>query len=1397
MASSDGECETTCDSTEETEDDKMFSKITKENTEFNSDNANLLQKKSNTQNGEDVSKTGTGDRKLGGKILRRSANVSQMSKIDRGSQEKRATLPTKSKREEAKEKLSAENNSNDEPECGNKDIECGTSEPKNIDTPVSKNLVGINANQTAHSRINNDSINVAITSDKTNQAATGAGEVTFVKKSVSEVGTKNSLAFINGALPDLQNSPADGGEGKKKPGMLSDAAEENTWQERNSPESGSNEWQEGNLPGQILQAINTSLTNRQQMKEEEENMERREEMNSIDEKFDQNGTIQPVRDDGSEEERADCSTDDAPLNVEPRASFLHGIVSNGSASSKPSAIYGPASDLFISRSDSSSSSSSDELRKSQISINVIVNGEKSVENESEETENVDDGKNETKFEDECIKIDQAHYKPKPKIPAKPSKQVSESNSKQHENNSNSKCNYDNFNHLNKRKSESDIVHGEYYSSVIEEPEPSTLIDHYAESNIYHEVNIDSKIQEHELTMKSIPVRESKLAALAMELEQVRHCNGNMKRQAPLPPKIPDPPLEDPPSCADKNSSPVATHTFSSFKGEVATFSSASSTTSNSSQDTETGYASWNLNGYNLTDEQPPKYPKTSKSSFLLTQYSKCKQMAINYAEDGARARKKFSIKKLLKIRKESETPGAFDPNCPNPKAWKYNDHFEKPRAKLEIIHPMDLEIKSVTVNPGFDSVNTGSVRSFTSSTDDLSFRNSISSDYGSYYSDTLVPTQESKLEVNYEYIQPRIPQEDDSQHVKEESCSTTSPTPSRSSVSSSQASSSSSNTSSKNGTTHRPPKPPPPPRAHSLLPGNKVSRNSDGTYKFPVSSVESLDSDVSLHSPGKPQAPRRQCKTSAPKLDSNFEDQKITTSSSVPISTCISSEAISISSTEILHCDISNSGSYNSATFSVQMSSVETQDKDLVKEENSEENLELENNCRSDDAGLDSSKNLMESRELPTFLIVNKNLENSSCVSNSELIPSASITISSTKISEVEEKSSLPAKAKCSPITKAPARPPPIYSKPISVNFVKNPKPWKTLEDSYLVLSSSNKELLLKLVNQALKRRKDSLSVFRRMQFQWSDFEIDASQPSSVFAFGEKIAYHATMPNHKKCSVTLVITIQEQQNRFQDGLDFKYPVLGQFTDFIPSDLLDNSCDAELDSMQARVLVLSHSNITTIECYTENLPESLTEENEKELCFIILQLIQSLKSLQAQGIESMDTSFQNLILAKTTLDRYYTLIFLYDSCYDENDYSSDTNRISLCQYALSLLFQMLKIQSAEEFQSISSLKFSSTMTRKVYQAVISVLSEEKAISLSQTKVLLECFLWGITKVIESSDDADDIEAMFHRWIDIERSNYVKNMVNDEPKTDINTQNEYFSQFLIRTSVRNIREVLSIL
>lgn len=1381
MNSSDGENDNGMDSLDETEDDKAFSTMTKRNTEFNSDNANLIQK--NASNPE-KKETRRSERNTEQKEIDKTpSHVSVTSEECNGNMKNGISNLIKS----TKSAVQVVTDDSDTETMIVKNKDGSTNEDKSALHNGSKlaelEIKDSKLERQLPRKDKNDSINVSIKGDKTTHVV-ASGEVTIIetaKVGESRVEVKNNS--VNEAVPPSRaistTANFDGSHCERSENQVMFSDGEERIKETSNPVPDENtEWQnDDGLAGQILQAINTSLANRHKINDNQE-IESNQAADPSSESTNENKNQECLSTDecngansvSDESTEKNTSSDEEivqnGINVEPRKSFLHGLTSN--KSNKPSAIYGPASDLFVSRSNSSSSSSSDELSKSEIShsINVIVNGNKAHKPGGNDTEDITESENEDLRSQHSYLNEQdsncsVKFKAKPKIPIKPLKKPIQPPMKQTVNEYSETKPVE----ANRRISDSNILNDSYYSeanstSYSESPNNISLIGHYAESNIYHEVdNVELKVQDEQ--GERIDPRESKLAALAMELEQVRHSN-NTKRQAPAPPKIPDPPLEDPPNSIGRVSPSISdnSHGFPSYRGEVMGFSSASSTASTSSQDTETGYASWNLHG-DLDDHR--KHSK-SKSSFLLTQYSKCKMLAMGYTDDSSRSRKKFSIKKLLKIKKENEGSAAFDPNGPNPKAWKYSDHFEKPRPKLEIIHPMDLENKSVTINPGFDSLHSGSMSSFSASADDLSLRNSVSSDYGSFYSDTISPIQDLKTEVNYDSIPQQLltsEQQEDGDE-RQVTGNSNSPTPSRSSCIS-QASTLTSG-SSKNGgaSPHRPPKPPPPPRAHSLLPGNKAL-NPDGTFKFPVvncNSVNCMDVPVS---PTKPQAPKRQSKSSIQRFDCGIYDN-----------TGLVSTPEEVETPNENNSSLNNKVSVDGNTYGTILD---------IRPTNAEcHNSGLLGSTTISELPIDDKKEDTESQSV--------------LVSKSEI---HSINVTVTNVTEPAKKfaNTVVSRNKHSPLTKAPARPPPIYMKSQINNIVKNPNPWKTLEDSYLVLTASNRELLVKLVNQALKKRKNFLIKLQKIKFQWAEFEIDVEQPSSVFAFGEKIAYHATMPKYPEYSVTLVVTVQQQHCRLHENNDIKYPVFGQFVDYIPKELLENSSDAELESMQATILVLDRSNISTIECFTESLPMSLTEENEKELCFIILQLIHSLKSLQAQGIESIESSFQNLILAKTKKDKYNTLVFLYDNCYDENDYMSDSCKISLCQYTLMLLFQMLGIQSIEEFILVSDSKFSSEVAKKIFKTAISLLSEEKAVSLSQTKTLFECFLWEITRVLKCLEDSEDVDNVLHRWLDIKRANYIKNIYDDENVCDINIQSEYYSQFLLRTSIRNVREILSLL
>ncbi|CAN7995472.1 unnamed protein product [Ixodes hexagonus] len=342
---------------------------------------------------------------------------------------------------------------------------------------------------------------------------------------------------------------------------------------------------------------------------------------------------------------------------EARSSFLHSITRSPPL---PSAVYTPASDLFIHRgSTSSSSSSEDEVvkpnSKPQLKPKIAIKPAHVVHKEpapghtvvdpkeiiwAEKTQLVETESNtdpEPELKPEPKPVIKSELKPESKQDLKPVPKPSVA------------CNGTNGPHLVPEpertvvsKSEKPEERSIYYA--VSEPFSSSPKAearnpnlHFSEGNIYQEVKSYQQQQQQRRAPQD-STKEIKLAALAVELEQARYNSGPCKRQAPAPP------LEAPEQSSPRNDSPQSASKKPSSKGA--------------------------------------KHKSNSLSAECLQQ------------EDGSKNGKKgiFSFKKLLKRGKDGSTNAddqqGDSPN--NPKAWKNADRTRLLLHRLDILHPMDL-----------------------------------------------------------------------------------------------------------------------------------------------------------------------------------------------------------------------------------------------------------------------------------------------------------------------------------------------------------------------------------------------------------------------------------------------------------------------------------------------------------------------------------------------------------------------------------------------------------------------------------------------------------------------------------------------------------------------------------
>ena len=205
-----------------------------------------------------------------------------------------------------------------------------------------------------------------------------------------------------------------------------------------------------------------------------------------------------------------------------------------------------------------------------------------------------------------------------------------------------------------------------------------------------------------------------------------------------------------------------------------------------------------------------------------------------------------------------------------------------------------------------------------------------------------------------------------------------------------------------------------------------------------------------------------------------------------------------------------------------------------------------------------------------------------------------------------------------------------------------------------------------------------------------------------------------------------------------------------------------------------------------------------DEFEKDMSFVLLQLINGLKFLQAQGIEETIADLDNFLLARSDNDTNHRLI-ITEECHKPAP-SSTPSKMTLCQCALSAMLQLFDIpnpvaaacepqQKIELPQVIPSVSMFKTM------AVI--LQQGGSVSLGQVKSMLEYMLWGPSDIIfdlKTGREAESREEALQRWLDLERATVLNNLIRTQGLWNIQltVYEEYHLLFLVRTCAKMLRE-----
>lgn len=197
-------------------------------------------------------------------------------------------------------------------------------------------------------------------------------------------------------------------------------------------------------------------------------------------------------------------------------------------------------------------------------------------------------------------------------------------------------------------------------------------------------------------------------------------------------------------------------------------------------------------------------------------------------------------------------------------------------------------------------------------------------------------------------------------------------------------------------------------------------------------------------------------------------------------------------------------------------------------------------------------------------------------------------------------------------------------------------------------------------------------------------------------------------------------------------------------------------------------------IDTIQSLGSALKSKTLQANEmnRDACFTLLQFVNSLKSLQAQGIEEIPLSLSNFILCHDVdKDTHHRLCLLQG--FSEETNSEKFGSLCLCaQIALDELFANSKLAIL----------------------IKTLLKKESATSLSQVKSILEFSLWGPSDVAQGVP-IKERELALQRWLDLERATVLHGLVGT--RVQLSVLEEYHLLFLVRSSAKMMCEASTLL
>ena len=231
-------------------------------------------------------------------------------------------------------------------------------------------------------------------------------------------------------------------------------------------------------------------------------------------------------------------------------------------------------------------------------------------------------------------------------------------------------------------------------------------------------------------------------------------------------------------------------------------------------------------------------------------------------------------------------------------------------------------------------------------------------------------------------------------------------------------------------------------------------------------------------------------------------------------------------------------------------------------------------------------------------------------------------------------------------------------------------------------------------------------------------------------------------------------------------------------------------------------VFGRLQVETLETYTKKLATSgkmtSAQSWEKEISFVLLQLTNGLKSLQAQGIEEVTAdSLEHFLLIRADKDPQYRIVILDDVVPSSSDVAGGTTPvISLCSAALAAMLMLFQVENPVLVSQGGVTPKLPELTPSVgmFRSMADILRFSSSMALGQVKSMLEYMLWGPSDIAFKVSTQETREQSLQRWLDLERATVLHNLIRTQGlwRIHLTVFEEYHLLFLVQTCAKMLHD-----